>query len=68
MAIDEPTELKGNDLVSFVKARLTEVRVNSEMWEIEYIDSMTGERWLMDYPNSGYHGGGSPRLRKLPLA
>lgn len=35
-------------------------------WEIYYEDERTGDRWVMDYPNSGQHGGGSPRLRRLP--
>lgn len=35
-------------------------------WEIYYEDERTGVRWVMDYPNSGQHGGGSPRLRRLP--
>lgn len=35
-------------------------------WEIYYEDERTGDRWVMDYPNSEQHGGGSPRLRHLP--
>jgi hypothetical protein len=33
-------------------------------WEIYYRDDCTGDRWIMDYPDSGHHGGGSPRLRR----
>ncbi|MGH8570805.1 MAG: Imm27 family immunity protein [Gammaproteobacteria bacterium] len=29
------------------------------------MDDGTGDRWLLDYPESEQHGGGSPRLRKL---
>ena len=46
--------------------RLRKVGVDAERWEIEYIDDGTGDRWLLDYPESEQHGGGSPRLRKLP--
>lgn len=42
---------------------LKEVRVDSEKWEIYYIDEATGEKWLQEYPNSEYHGGGAPLLR-----
>ena len=35
-------------------------------WEVYYQDDRTGDRWVMDYPDSGLHGGGSPRLRRLP--
>lgn len=35
-------------------------------WEIYYQDDRTGDQWVMDYPDSGQHGGGSPRLRRLP--
>ena len=31
--------------------------------KVEYIDDATGERWVMDYPQSELHGGGPPRLR-----
>lgn len=35
-------------------------------WKIYYQDDRTGDQWVMDYPDSGQHGGGSPRLRRLP--
>jgi hypothetical protein len=34
------------------------------MPEVEYIDDRTGDRWVMDYPDSEQQGGGSPRLIK----
>jgi len=64
MTQDE-TELRGAEAKKFADARLRQVHVDSDKWEIEYEDPKTGERWLMDYPDSGSHGGGSPRLRKL---
>ena len=38
--------------------------MNATGWETEYEDPKTGAIWVMDYPHSEYHGGGSPRLRK----
>jgi hypothetical protein len=59
------TELHGEAAVKFATDRLRKVSSNPDTWEVEYVDDSTGERWLMDYPESEYHGGGSPRLRKL---
>jgi hypothetical protein len=61
---EEKDELHGADAVAFAK-RLKNLKTNPDTWEVEYVDEDTGEKWLMDYPNSEYHGGGSPRLRKI---
>lgn len=34
---------------------------------IDYIYDQS-ELWLRDYPNSEYHGGGEPRIRKIDLS
>ncbi len=39
---------------------------NLDMWTTEFIDPTNQDRWLMIRVNSGYHGGGSPVLLKLP--
>jgi hypothetical protein len=59
-----PEELHGAEAVNYADAHLTKVRVDPDSWEIEYVDDSTGETWIMDYPNSEVHGGGSPRLRR----
>ncbi|MFH0341547.1 MAG: Imm27 family immunity protein [Chromatiales bacterium] len=46
---------------------MRKVGVDADRWEIEYIDDGTGDRWLLDYPESEQHGGGSPRLRKVSV-
>lgn len=48
----------------YAEAHLKRIRVDADNWEVEYIDDSTGELWVMDYPESELHGGGSPRLRK----
>ncbi|WP_373515475.1 Imm27 family immunity protein [Persicitalea sp.] len=41
------------------------IKVGSdEDWNIYYV-SNDGEKWRMSYPNSGYHGGGSPELTQV---
>jgi hypothetical protein len=61
------TELEGNDALDYAELHLVEIFVNGRTWEIEYKCPDTGVRWLLDYPHSEYHGGGSPRLRKLDI-
>jgi hypothetical protein len=34
-------------------------------WEVYYCDDCIGEHWVMDYPDSGQHGGGEARLRRV---
>jgi hypothetical protein len=57
-------ELHGADAVRYANDRLRKLRVNQDTWEVEYIDDATGEEWVLDYPESELHGGGSPRLRR----
>jgi hypothetical protein len=35
-------------------------------WEVFFRDDRTGEHWVLDYPDSAQHGGGSPRLGRHP--
>ena len=58
-------ELNGAEAVNYAKQNLQKIGSDSINWEIEYKDPKTGEKWIMDYPHSECHGGGSPRLRKI---
>jgi hypothetical protein len=42
---------------------LTKVGGDSD-WNIYYLGS-DGSKWIKSYPNSGYHGGGRPSLKKV---
>lgn len=64
MSQQERTELFGAEALMYAEAHLKRIRVDADNWEVEYIDDSTGELWVMDYPESELHGGGSPRLRK----
>ena len=59
-----PEQLEGQEALEYAERYLSKLRVTSGGWEIEYEDPRTGEHWVLDYPNSGYHGGGLPRLRR----
>ena len=56
------TEYRGNEAHERA-ARMEKLRADGENWEIYYRDPTTGTKWVMDYPDSHLHGGGSPRLR-----
>jgi hypothetical protein len=66
MTLPNPEQLEGEDAIAFAERHLRKLEVGGLNWEIAYGDPNTGEKWLMDYPHSEAHGGGSPRLRKLP--
>jgi Immunity protein 27 len=67
MSLTKLEQLEGKDAIDFAERYLKKIRTDGLNWEIEYEDPITGDRWMMDYPHSEAHGGGSPRLRKLPL-
>lgn len=62
------SEFSGAEAIQYAERHLRKHRVNAATWEIEYIDPITGEEWLLDYPQSELHGGGPPRLRKCGLS
>lgn len=57
-------ELRGAAAIELAN-KLKRISVDPETWEEEYLDENTGDLWLLDYPESGLHGGGSPRLRRV---
>jgi hypothetical protein len=60
------TLFEGQDALKYIeKKNLREVRQDDRLWQTEYADDKTGERWILDYPHSGLQGGGSPRLRRI---
>lgn len=63
----ELIELEGNEALDYAEQHLVEIFVNGKTWEVEYECLDTGTRWLMDYPQGEYHGGGPPRLRKVNI-
>jgi len=64
---NEVDELNGVDVEKYCANHLKKVSVDPANWEITYICPETDIQWLRGYPNSEQHGGGSPKLRKLPL-
>ena len=63
----EETEFLGEAALRYADT-LKKVRVDADAWVVEYLDEVTGEAWVMDYPESEMQGGGSPRLRKRERA
>ncbi|MFL5914887.1 MAG: Imm27 family immunity protein [Gaiellaceae bacterium] len=59
-------EVHGNAAKRFAEAQLEEVAVDVVAWTTTYRDPKDGSIWVMDYPHSEVHGGGSPRLRRQP--
>jgi hypothetical protein len=59
------SELEGNEALEFIGDHLQTIFVDSEIWQSLYECPITHIYWLKDYPDSEYHGGGSPRLRKI---
>lgn len=34
-------------------------------WENYYVDELTNEKWIEEFPHSEAHGGGQPQLRLI---
>ena len=56
-----PTELHGQAAIEKAEG-LKEISVDNVNWTVLLVDDATDEEWIMDYPESEYHGGGPPRL------
>jgi hypothetical protein len=46
--------------------KLRKVKTDNHKWLIYYIDEANNQKWVKEYPESEYHGGGLPQLRELP--
>jgi len=46
------------------KKELTKIKTDSSGWLIYYLGENL-EKWIEEYPNSEYHGGGKPQLRLI---
>ena len=44
---------------------LRQVKVDSINWLVFYLDTMTNEKWVKEYPHSEMHGGGAPILKQI---
>jgi hypothetical protein len=44
---------------------LKQIKIDAENWQTYYLDEKTSEKWVKDYPNSSYHGGGAPTLTMI---
>ncbi len=62
---DKRVELEGPDAREYADGHLEKLEVDTAQWTVRYVCPQTGRPWLMDYPHSEYHGGGSPHLRQL---
>lgn len=60
-------EFTGNEALAYAENHLKTISIDKNNWQTLYECPITGIQWIEDYPYSEYHGGGSPRLRKLLL-
>jgi hypothetical protein len=56
--------LTGKELYDKID-QLTLVKTDRINWAIYYLDKISFEKWVQEYPNSEMHGGGAPQLRKI---
>ena len=47
------------------EGRLKFLQSGETGWIRYYLDEDTLEKWVKEYPNSSYHGGGNPVLKKI---
>jgi len=58
--------MAGRAAQDYAQEHLKKLSVN-EKWQVLYECPETGIHWLEDYPHGELHGGGPPRLRRLPI-
>ncbi len=62
---DRVHELEGQEAETYAEDHLEKLEVDSVRWTKNFVCPSTGRTWLMDFPQSGAHGSGPPRLRQL---
>lgn len=56
--------LEGDEMYKKIET-LKQVSIDGVNWQIYYLDEISGEKWIKEYPESQYHGGGSSQLRLI---
>lgn len=56
--------IKGVELV-LKETQLKKIKTDSVNWVVYYLDEINKEKWVKEYPESEYHGGGAPQLRLI---
>jgi hypothetical protein len=56
------------EIRTIIRDRLRVVGADLSGWFKLFLELETGQYWELDFPQSGSHGGGPPRLRKVNLA
>ena len=62
--MNQATILEGEELYKKVET-LKKVKVDGNNWLIYFLDESNNQKWVQEYPNSEYHGGGAPQLRLI---
>ena len=56
--------LEGEEMFEKMQT-LKQIEVDAENWLTFYIDEINGDKWVKEYPESEYYGGGAPQLKLL---
>ena len=56
--------MEGHAMNEKIKS-LKQVYIDGANWQVFYIDELNEEKWVKEYPESEYHGGGTPQLKEI---
>lgn len=62
---EEIVSINGQGALDYAKEHLEEVWLDPVNWCTKYVCPVTGKCWVLDYPDSAAHGGGTPQLRLI---
>lgn len=57
--------LEGRAAEEYRDAYLVQASEPDADWNVPYRHKETGEPFVMEHPDADYHGGGTPRLRRI---
>ena len=63
----KPQFIVNKDQIGAKRKTLKQISIESDGWEIHYLDQSNNERWVEYRMEPEYHGGGYPLLVKLPI-
>ncbi len=56
--------LEGEEMLKKIQT-LKKIKADGENWRIYYVDEVNGDKWVEEYPESAYHGGGPAQLKLI---
>jgi len=63
--MEKPTIIESGLVMDEKLTTLKKIKVDMDNWEVFYLDEVSGEKWVREFPFAYMQAGGPPQLRLL---